>query len=248
MGDVLFVEQALHALGRADRVGKLGPRQNHHEFLTAVARHDLSDAPRRGALHQRTHPPQHLIAGRVAVVVVVLLEVIHVDEYDREPGAAAPGATDLIAQHLVDDATVAKARQFVDIGQVRQLVIAILQAVRQSPKLPRRRLLLPGQAQHAAEGLVNTVTGGHQQTGNGKQEKAQKNVLWPIPVIHQIPPGDGPQRTEHKHQEVLPNHHHEGQGDGRDHHNDHQQHVLRCYRQMGTGDDKRAGPRQAGQR
>ena len=119
VGDVLVVEQAFHALGRADRIGKLGPRQNHHKFLTAVARHDLADAPRRGALHQRAHPPQHLIAGRVAVVVVVLLEVIHVDEYDREPGAAAPGATDLIAQHLVDDATVAKARQFVDIGQVR---------------------------------------------------------------------------------------------------------------------------------
>ena len=63
----------------------------------------------------------------MAIVVVVILEIIDIQQDDRHAGVAAPGAVDLILQNLVDQATVAKPGELVDISQVGELAAGIAQ-------------------------------------------------------------------------------------------------------------------------
>ena len=80
---------------------------------------------------------QHLVASLVAVVVVVVLEIIHVQQNNRQVGPAPAGAVDFVLQHLVDQAPVTQAGQLVDIGKVGKLAPCIPQLAVAVPQRTR---------------------------------------------------------------------------------------------------------------
>ncbi|XDJ49500.1 hypothetical protein ABRZ09_09590 [Castellaniella ginsengisoli] len=85
-------------------------RQEHHEFLAAVAGHQIGRAGRHRGDHLRD-APQALVAGDVAVVIVVALEIVDVDHQYRQRGAVADCAVPVFPQPLVERQPVGDPRQ-----------------------------------------------------------------------------------------------------------------------------------------
>ena len=85
-------DRAADALGFDQRAFEPGLGQHHHELFAAVARGDVGGAhlQREAAVAAAGQhvgdAPQQAIARRMAVAVVVVLEVIDVDEQQRRPG------------------------------------------------------------------------------------------------------------------------------------------------------------------
>src|SRR5262249_25683877 len=71
------------ALGGDERAVGVGPRQNGQELLATDAPGQIARPERRA--QEIAERDQHLVAARVAVRVVDLLEVIDVERHDREP-------------------------------------------------------------------------------------------------------------------------------------------------------------------
>jgi hypothetical protein len=71
-------------IGDLERLGLVRIGQQHHELLAAVAGGDVRRADL--LLQDPGDAPEHLIAGHVAVGVVVPLEVIHVEDDQRQGG------------------------------------------------------------------------------------------------------------------------------------------------------------------
>src|SRR3954463_13749988 len=82
--DRLLGEDAPDLVGRRDRVARTGLGKDEHELLTAVTPEDVRGATRRRDPARRF--AQHLVASRVPVPVVDLLEMV---EVDHEAGDAA---------------------------------------------------------------------------------------------------------------------------------------------------------------
>jgi hypothetical protein len=68
-------------------------RQMTANFLAAVARQHVFGPDRRG--HDPRDARQHLVTGQVTVLVVDLLEVVDVDEQQRQRLLVADGEADL---------------------------------------------------------------------------------------------------------------------------------------------------------
>ena len=66
---------------------------------------------------------QQLVAGSVSEPVVDLLEVVEVDEQQRDRGVGAPGAGERQVELLLDQDPVGQAGQRVVIREVRQLLL-----------------------------------------------------------------------------------------------------------------------------
>ena len=90
------------ALGR--RLGK-----NRHELLAAIPRDDVDLAHR--VLEQRAQLSQHAVAGEVADGVVDPLEMVDVEQQQRERRVVAPRPVDLGGQPVEQRAPVENARQ-----------------------------------------------------------------------------------------------------------------------------------------
>mmetsp|Transcript_22377 Transcript_22377/g.88473 ORF Transcript_22377/g.88473 Transcript_22377/m.88473 type:complete len:961 (-) Transcript_22377:1086-3968(-) len=140
-----------HLLGFVER--RVG--QHQHELLAAVARHQVT-RPQRGlgAFGQRLEGD---VAGVVAQAVVELLEVVDVQQGQRDPGGLALGLGLFNAEGLDQAAAVGDLRQLVGMdfaGQPPQLAFELVHPLRQrggAVVLQRQACLgLGHQALHAA--------------------------------------------------------------------------------------------------
>ena len=81
---------------------------------------------------------ERVVAGRVAVAVVDLLEVVDVDHQRRERLAAAAGAGELVARALLERAPVEQAGERIGGGGVAQLGDQAVDPLAQQPDHHRR--------------------------------------------------------------------------------------------------------------
>ena len=128
--DAVLQGQALDAraqpLGHLLRAGLVGIGQHHGQLFPAIARRHVAGPLYR--LGQRAaHGLQAGIARHMAVGIVVALEVVQVDQQQRQRRALARSATGLALQHLVKAAAVGQARQLVLGGQHLQPAIGVQQ-------------------------------------------------------------------------------------------------------------------------
>nr|GEU28650.1 HTH-type transcriptional regulator PtxR, putative [Tanacetum cinerariifolium] len=96
------------------------------EFLAAVARHHVAAAADAARQFGR-HLAQDVVAGLVAVAIVVLLEHVHVEHGQRERLAGAARAAPFRRQHFVEAAAVGDAGQAVGGADCHQAVVRFLQ-------------------------------------------------------------------------------------------------------------------------
>ena len=105
--------------------------QDHRELFAAEARHRVH---RPDAVVQRLrHRLQHQVAGRVAVGVVDLLEVIDVDHQHQRRLAGPRDAVDLAGQRELELAPVRQAGERVAARELAQPVDHCLQPRRPTP-------------------------------------------------------------------------------------------------------------------
>ncbi len=117
----------------------VGVGQRDDEFLAAVAR-DVIAVAAQAARQRLRDLAQHVVAGRVAVVVVERLEVIDVDEQHGQRAAAARRALGFLREHRIERAAVVEARQRIGVREPVQLrfrVLPALQLARQRERAPR---------------------------------------------------------------------------------------------------------------
>ena len=81
------------------------------------------------ALYGACNELQHLVAGRVAVLVVVVLEVVYVDEQNRHLGFTRFGKGDLVVDLALNGLTVVKLGEGVEACTGRELLLALLRTV-----------------------------------------------------------------------------------------------------------------------
>src|SRR6516164_9485579 len=108
--------------GRADRLPDpladlcaarcIDLRQQHGKLFTAIARSEVAGAPDLSRDDSRDGA-QARVASRMAVFVVIGLEVIDIDHQQPDARAIAIGPRPLFAQPLVEAAAVGKPREAV---------------------------------------------------------------------------------------------------------------------------------------
>ena len=114
------------ALGHAFRLGRVGARQQRGKLFAAITRHQFARAFDAQAQNTR-HLAQAFVAGLVTIVVVVALEMVDVDDQQRQLGLGARAALPLGLQGLVEQAPVRDAGQPVGGRQAQQLFVGALQ-------------------------------------------------------------------------------------------------------------------------
>ena len=98
------------SLGQRQRAGAGLMRQQQRELLAAQSGHQIGGPG--GALAQhRSDATQAFVAGRVAVVVVVALEVVDIDQQQRQRYAVASGPRHLLGQAQVEGAAIGQTGQ-----------------------------------------------------------------------------------------------------------------------------------------
>ena len=113
------------------------------------------------ALRMAGHPPQHLVAGRVAVGVVDLLEVVDVGEEQRHREAAPLGAPQhrreaLLERPVVDEAgEPVGGRLLLDASYMRPFCSEIATWLAITPSISRRSV---GKAPARAAATVKVPT------------------------------------------------------------------------------------------
>ena len=117
------------AAGQDDRAADVGVRQEQRELVATDSERSVG-MPDRGS-DQRAELRQQLIANSVAARVIDALELVDVDEHERERGAVAPGAVDHAPDRLLERAVVAQAGQAV---AQRGLARALVQLVQPRPR------------------------------------------------------------------------------------------------------------------
>ena len=90
---------------------EIGVRQDDHELLAAVARDDVRRTHRMADDLRQVH--ERRIAGRMAVRVVQLLEIVEVEHRDAHRLAGATGAGDLALHGVVHPASIERAGQVI---------------------------------------------------------------------------------------------------------------------------------------
>ncbi len=105
----------------------------------------------------------------MAIGVVVVLEVIHVQQHDRKISAAAASTINFFFERGVHQAPIAQPGKLINIGQVCQLATGITQLFITIPKgsreitqLLRHGFPLPVEGNHIAKGHINPVADHHQ--------------------------------------------------------------------------------------
>ena len=97
---------------------------DHRELLAAVARQDVLGADR--LRHHAGDGGQHRVAGQVTVGVVDLLEVVDVDEQQRQRLLVPDREADLRVQAIDEVAAVEGRRQTVAQRRLEQLLLVVL--------------------------------------------------------------------------------------------------------------------------
>lgn len=108
------------ALGHPERAGGRGFRQDDAELFAAGARAEVGLAQAGG--DDAGDALQHLVADLVAVIVVDVLEVIHVDQQYRQIAVAAADALQLVLQPGEKDEPRGQPGQHVGVGHARHLL------------------------------------------------------------------------------------------------------------------------------
>ena len=126
------LEQFLGLDGPADVLGhdyrtfQIGDGQDGDEFLTAIARRQVSAL--YVGFERHGHEPQHLVAGLVAIGVVEILEMIDVDDHQAERLTAGMGLIDGCVQALVEALAVGNLGEGIKHGFAPHVVEITLQS------------------------------------------------------------------------------------------------------------------------
>ena len=88
--------------------GMIDLRDDHRELFAAVPGREINRA--QGLANHARHPLQRVIAGEVAVGIVVFLEAVEVEDEDAEALRVAAGALDLDLDALAEGAEVRQVR------------------------------------------------------------------------------------------------------------------------------------------
>lgn len=108
-------------LRHADRVPRVGDiLQENDELVAAEAGHGIDFAHQ--AMQAAGDGNEHGVARRVAVGVVDVLEVVQVEQQQRNKVAAAPGERERPLHPVGEQATVGQAGQRVVMGKVTELL------------------------------------------------------------------------------------------------------------------------------
>ena len=107
-------------LGVAHRGGEVDARPQDEELVAAEATDQLALAG-RSPLQRPRHGDQALVAGEVAVGVVVVLEAVEVDERHRQRQALAPAALELAVEGVVEGAAARGAGEVVEGDELVEL-------------------------------------------------------------------------------------------------------------------------------
>ncbi len=99
-----------------------GLRHDHRELVAADTGGDV-DRPHRFA-EPVGRLGEHAIAGEVADLVVDRLEVVEVEDDERELPLVAVGSHHLAAQRLLEVALVEEARERIRLGELARLAVA----------------------------------------------------------------------------------------------------------------------------
>ena len=145
--DVEPCDRAPDTFSDVQRALRIGVGQRDDEFFAAVPCDVIAVAAQALRCGLRD-APEHVVAGRVAVVIVERLEVIHVDEQHRQRAAAARRTLRLLREHRVERAAVVEARQRIGVREPVQLRfgdLPALQLARQRQRPPRDE---PGEQAH----------------------------------------------------------------------------------------------------
>src|SRR4051812_31469403 len=113
------LEDALGGVGRL--LGGLDALEQHGELVAAEARGRVAGADARG--EALADLEQDLVAGGVAEAVVDRLEVVEVDEDDRQADVVAAGAGDAVAHALGEQRAVREAGDRVVEGLMGELLL-----------------------------------------------------------------------------------------------------------------------------
>ena len=114
--EALALDERAQLLGQDGAFVDVGLGEDQHEFLAAVPA-DHVGRPQVRAERLGDAAQDH-VAGRMAVRVVDGLEVVDVDEGDRQRALVAAGALDLGEERRQERLAVRDARQAVEGGQV----------------------------------------------------------------------------------------------------------------------------------
>ena len=109
-----LLEREEQPLRDADGMGLVRSVDQERELVAADPVDLLLGAQR--AEEDAAQTAQHLVAFDVAVTVVYVFELVHVEEREREPGAGFARARERLAQVLVEGAPVREARQGIPPG------------------------------------------------------------------------------------------------------------------------------------
>ena len=173
-----FLHGPAQRLREFDCLRAIGARQDHRELLAAVAAHAVA-AP-DALLQLRRHQLQHLVSAGVAVAVVKLLEVVDVDDQQRERATAAPAALELADRHFVEEAAVRHAGQRVGEALPAQVAQAAREREREQHHLEQRADLEAVLGQHVvrqqAEHLQHVGHHADQQQAPCDHEVARRAV------------------------------------------------------------------------
>lgn len=104
-----YAEDGLAQLAGAGQVAIGG---NHRELLTAIAGHVIAGTPCAGLQHAG-YGLQALVAGLVAEVVVVQLEVVDIQHQQGQLLATARGPRPFVGEDFIEVAAVTQASQCV---------------------------------------------------------------------------------------------------------------------------------------
>jgi hypothetical protein len=110
------VQQRQHARRCGRRRDLLQPGQDHGELIAAQPRHRVRTAHAQADAARRFH--QHGVALLVAQRVVDVLEIVEVDEQQRQLQALAPRLLDFLVQAVVEHVAVGQRGERVEIGLV----------------------------------------------------------------------------------------------------------------------------------
>jgi hypothetical protein len=97
MFDLEVVNRIADFLRNTHSTDHVRVRQQHRYFFAAVPGRKISGALRRQVLDRAANRPQTLVAGSMAIDVVILFEAVDIDHDQRERTGLAHGPAKLVA-------------------------------------------------------------------------------------------------------------------------------------------------------
>ncbi|MNN59690.1 hypothetical protein D3C81_1748270 [compost metagenome] len=124
MRDGEVLHRAPHFLGQQAHAAGRGARQHHRELFAAEAGGQVGGA-RAVVLDHGGHAPQHVVAGDMAVGIVVGLEGVDIDHHQRQLRLLALRAAPFRAKVFVEVAAVGQPGEAVRVGQALQFQVGL---------------------------------------------------------------------------------------------------------------------------